>query len=65
MGQKATIDQERCQGHGRCTLIAPDLFDIDDEGLGTVLVPQIPDEALADARESVLSCPESAITLDG
>src|ERR1700678_1734895 len=31
------IDPERCQGHGRCYDLAPDLFGADDEGYGQVL----------------------------
>ena len=31
---KVQIDSERCQGHGRCYDLAPDLFGDDDEGYG-------------------------------
>jgi ferredoxin len=34
---KLHIDAERCQGHGRCYDLAPDLFGDDDEGFGQVL----------------------------
>ncbi|MGH3250447.1 MAG: ferredoxin [Trebonia sp.] len=27
-----SIDTIRCQGHGRCVIIAPDVFDVDDSG---------------------------------
>lgn len=59
----ATIDGGRCQGHGRCVMLAPQLFDIDDDGIGEVLVDPVPAEDLDDAREAALNCPESAITL--
>jgi ferredoxin len=59
----ATIDATRCQGHGRCTMLAPELFDVDDEGLGTVLVDPVPAFQEALAREAVSNCPESAISL--
>ena len=60
---QATIDAQKCQGHGRCALIAPDVFDVDDMGTGQVLVDEVPPEHRADVREAVLSCPESAIAL--
>ncbi|MFC4948075.1 ferredoxin [Pseudonocardia sp. GCM10023141] len=60
---RATIDAARCQGHGRCAMLAPDVFDIDDDGWGTVLVDPVPATAEPDVREAVLNCPESAIAL--
>ncbi|GAF47583.1 ferredoxin [Rhodococcus wratislaviensis] len=57
-----TIDTNRCQGHGRCCLISPELFDMTDDGLGIVLVPE-PGPEYAHAAELALdNCPESAIT---
>lgn len=62
---RVRIDEERCQGHGRCFTIAPALFDSDDLGNGVVLgdgtVP--PDEEHA-ARLAVANCPESAVSLE-
>ncbi|MFI6924649.1 ferredoxin [Nonomuraea spiralis] len=63
---KAQIDPGRCQGHGRCYDLAPDLFGEDDEGYGTVLG----DGAVAPGQErtarlAVSNCPEHAIDLVG
>jgi ferredoxin len=56
-----TIDAARCQGHGRCALINPDLFDVRDDGLGVVLQPDPPPQVLADVRRAIGNCPEQAI----
>lgn len=61
---KVQIDSERCQGHGRCYDLVPDLFGDDDEGFGKVLG----DGAVAPAKErearlAVANCPERAIDL--
>ena len=32
------LDTERCQGHGRCYALAPDLFGCDDDGYAILLV---------------------------
>lgn len=61
---KVRIDSERCQGHGRCYDLAPDLFGEDDEGFGRILG----DGTMApgqerDARLAVANCPERAIDL--
>jgi ferredoxin len=57
------IDLERCQGHGRCYGLAPDLFGEDDEGYGQVLGDGVvPPGKEHDARLAAANCPEHAIT---
>jgi ferredoxin len=46
-------------------VIAPDVFDLDEHGLGIVLTDPVPDGQVGEARDAVLSCPESAITITG
>ncbi|MCU1657596.1 MAG: putative ferredoxin [Pseudonocardiales bacterium] len=56
------IDSEKCQGHGRCTLASPELFDVDDDGYGTVLNPEPGPEYDGDIATAIGSCPEQAIS---
>jgi ferredoxin len=58
-----TINGGKCQGHGRCALIAPNLFDLDDAGQVLVLRDSVPGADLPDVEEAILSCPEQAIAL--
>jgi ferredoxin len=58
------IDPGKCQGHGRCVLIAPEYFDMDDAGFGAVLRDDVESADKADIDEAVLSCPEHAITME-
>jgi ferredoxin len=60
---QVSIDESKCQGHGRCVLIAPGVFDVDDDGLGIVTVTEVPDGLEASVHNAVASCPESAITV--
>jgi len=61
---KLEIDPGRCQGHGRCYDLAPDLFGDDDEGFGKVLgTGVVPDGKAQEARLAVANCPERAIDL--
>jgi len=61
---KVQINPERCQGHGRCYDLAPDLFGDDDEGFGKVLGDgTVPPGQAHDARLAALNCPEHAIEL--
>ena len=61
---KLQIDPARCQGHGRCYDLVPELFGEDDEGYGTVLgTGVVPPEMVPQARRAVANCPEHAIDL--
>jgi len=61
---RVSVDPERCQGHNRCSAIAPDLFELDDLGnareAGDGLVPAGREEQ---ARLAVANCPEEAISV--
>lgn len=62
---KITYDRSACQGHNRCYLLAPELFDVDDEGYAILLVEgEVPAELEQKARLAVDNCPEYAITVD-
>ena len=53
---KVSIDSGRCQGHGRCYDLAPELFGEDAEGYGTVLADgTVPPEQEHDARKAVVA----------
>ena len=59
------LDTARCQGHGRCYVLAPQLFDCDDEG--SAILRGDGDVATSEhdaARLAAESCPELAITLE-
>jgi ferredoxin len=63
---KIVVDHERCQGHGRCYDLAPEVFGADDDGHVTVLVPdgQVPTRAEPQAILAVKNCPEQALSLE-
>jgi ferredoxin len=58
---KVLVDGARCQGHGRCNIVSPAIFDLDEEGFSVVLVPDVPDDRLTEVQEAVANCPERAI----
>ena len=61
---KVTIDSEKCQGHGRCFILAPTLFDSDDLGQGVVIGDgTVPPDLEDAARLAEQNCPEYAITI--
>jgi ferredoxin len=61
---RVIIDGNKCQGHGRCMLVAPEIFDLDDAGLAYALMETVPPELRPGAEEAVFTCPENAISLE-
>jgi ferredoxin len=61
---KVVVDADLCVGHGRCYVLAPDVFGTDDYGHAVVLIAEV-EGALADqARIGADNCPERAITVE-
>lgn len=60
---RLNIDLEKCQGHGRCYSEAPELFEADEEGFGTVRAAQLDRQDEPTARQAVDACPEQAIAI--
>ena len=58
------VDVEKCCGAGQCVMLAPKVFDQQDNGV-VVLLDEKPGEELHKAvREAATVCPGSAIRLD-
>jgi len=57
------IDADACTGHGRCYVLAPEVFEPDDEGHSVALHDQIPQELVDKAQLAAANCPESAISI--
>ncbi|MFC9659577.1 ferredoxin [Nocardia sp. NPDC127606] len=61
---KVHVDQQRCQGHTLCAMIAPQSFELSDiDGHSSPLSEAVPSDQQEQVREAVHSCPERAITL--
>ena len=62
---KVSIDQDRCEGHGRCYALCPQLFEPDDLGhgrpIGTGVVPPGQEKS---ARLAEANCPEHAVIVE-
>lgn len=58
------VDRGKCQGHNRCYSLAPELFEVDDEGNAFELHDGLVPEGLEDkARLAAVNCPEFAISI--
>ena len=60
---KITVDADKCQGHGRCYALAPELFDLDENGHAFISQDEFPEENRENAELARLNCPEDAISV--
>jgi ferredoxin len=62
---RVRVDPDLCSGHGRCYVLASEVFHADDDGFcaerGRTI--EISDELARTARGAVASCPEAAIRI--
>jgi ferredoxin len=57
------VDRNRCVGSGSCEALAPDVFEVDDDGVLAVLRPEPADDELPAVREAATMCPTRALSL--
>ena len=55
------VNKDLCIGCGACQATAPDVFEIDDDGLAKVKVNKVDEENVEDATDALEECPTSAI----
>ena len=58
-----TVDLDACNGHGRCYMTAPAIFDCDDDGYPVVLAPAATADEVRELERAVANCPEKAIAV--
>lgn len=59
-----SVDRKRCQGHARCAALAPELFELDEDGAARVLADgAVPPHLLGKARLARGNCPEFAVRI--
>lgn len=62
---RVRVDDERCQGHGRCYSLVPELFEPDEIGNGRAIGDGTVPEGMEDrARLAEANCPERAVLID-
>jgi ferredoxin len=60
-----TVDAAKCVGHGRCYVLAPEVFDEDERGHCVVIEAQLSESLAEGARRGARNCPEHAISVEG
>jgi ferredoxin len=60
---KVRIDNDLCAGFGICVGIAPEVFELHEDGYATVLVSDVPTDLEDLVRRAASQCPAQAIML--
>jgi ferredoxin len=60
---KIRIDKARCVGHARCAAVAPEIFELDDDGYIAIEEVDVPPGKEDIARRGARACPERVITI--
>lgn len=60
---KVQVDFGKCTGLGICESLAPDFFEVNDDGDLVLLKEDITDEELAAVEEAVAGCPTEALRI--
>lgn len=58
---KVTVDHDRCEGHGKCEMAAPEVFELRDDDLSYVKVDDVSAELQSKVERAIRLCPRQAI----
>ncbi len=61
---KCVVDYDKCTGLGICESLAPDFFEVNDDGDLIQLKADISDDELQAVEEAVAGCPTEALTIE-
>jgi ferredoxin len=59
---KVTVEADKCVASGQCVLLAPGVFDQDDDGIIVLLTDTPADDDRQLVRDAVRVCPAAVIT---
>lgn len=63
MSVNVAVDRDKCITSGMCTSIAPEIFQIGDDGTLSILIQDLSPELAEKADNAVLCCPVEALSL--
>jgi ferredoxin len=60
---KVTVESDLCEANGLCVLAAPRVFDLTDDDVLDILVPEPPPDMESAVADAVSACPKQALRL--
>ena len=62
---KVQVNHDKCEGHGKCEMAAPEVFELRDDDLSYVLVDDVSEELKPKVERAIRLCPRQAISWVG
>jgi ferredoxin len=60
---KVTVDPDLCEANALCVAAAPEVFDLIDDDVVDILLPEPPPEMESAVAEAVIACPKQALRI--
>lgn len=57
-------DREKCEGHGLCADVAPEVYELDDDAMVVLLHEQVPPALERKAEAGARVCPVAALRIE-
>lgn len=61
---KIRVDVARCVGHARCAAVAPEVYELDENGFNVTAEKDVDPSLRAQAMRGMRACPEKIITVE-
>lgn len=61
---RIVLDESKCSSLGMCESVAPDVFEVGDDGALTLLDATPSEDRRAEMEEAVAACPTGALTIE-
>jgi ferredoxin len=62
---KVIIDPDLCEANALCVAEAPEVFDLNDDEVVDILLPEPPPEMESAVSNAVIACPKQALRMTG
>lgn len=63
IGMRINVNEAACEGHGLCEQVAPEVYELDEDGVVRLREPEIASELEAKAEAGARVCPVAALTV--
>lgn len=60
---RVSVDRAKCTGLGNCEAMAPDFFEVGDDGELELLRSDVSADELDEVKQAIASCPTAALKL--
>jgi ferredoxin len=60
---KVILDRPKCVGHARCAAVAPEVYDLDENGYLAAEEKTVSEDVRSQAIRGMRACPERAISI--